>query len=299
MNLDQFINKWNGQYPLYAPNASREYLRGQCVQLVCFYVTEVLGTPVMWRDAADWWYAGLFPEIYVKVGPNDLRRGDIAIWGGDLPNSGGAGHIAIVVSDNTAGGSFVSFDSNWGGKQAHHVTHNKSYLIGGLRKRGAPPAPQPTPQGGDEMIANTDQATKIYRLLRPNGGASQGEVDATAGRRSFAEFINSAQTEVAARDANLQAQANQLASMSNTINQLNQALTDMKVLEQKEDVAEAQQLAELKANRAKIDILTGDLETAHDKIVELQNTPPTPMSTTPKTNWLTKLLLVLFKPKAK
>lgn len=263
--------------------------------LVAYYVTEVLGTPVIWRDAADWWHSGLYPDVYQKVGVNDMRRGDIVIWDASLPNSGGAGHIGVMLSDNSAGATFVSFDSNWGGKFAHSVSHNKSYVIGGLRKRTIASAPS---QVGDEMITNQDQAVKIYKMLRPNGTISQGEIDATAGHRSFVEFLNSAQSEVASRDAGLRQQAEELAHMSQTINQLNMTIADMKALEASEDQTEAQQLGELKVARAKIADLTAQLETSHDKIVELQNAPPTPMSTTNEPNALIKLLALLLRRKA-
>lgn len=293
--LDQFVNKYNGQSVLYAPSKAREYLRGQCVQLVCFYVTEVLGTPVVWRDAADWWHSNLFPEIYQRVGLHDMRRGDIVIWDASLPNSGGSGHIGILLSDNSAGATFVSFDSNWGGKYARAVSHNKSWVIGGLRKRGVAPAP---PQQGDEMIVNHDQAAKIYRLLRPNAGASQAELDATAGRRSFAEFLNSAQPEVIARDAHLVQQNYQIQHMSNLINELNAVIAESKRLEALEDQTEVQQLSELKVAREKIAELTAKLETSHDKIVEIQNNPPAPMSTINEPSWFVKFLAALLKRKA-
>jgi len=74
------------------------------------------------------------------------------------------------------------------------------------------------PQGGDEMIANTDQAQKAYKLLRPNGAGSAGEIAATAGKRTFAEFLNSAQPEVAARDKSLREQKTYIEALQNDLN---------------------------------------------------------------------------------
>jgi len=54
--------------------------------------------------------------------------------------------------------------------------------------------------GAIEMIANTDQAIKAYKMLRPNGGGSENEIAGTAGKRTFAEFLNSAQAEIEIRD---------------------------------------------------------------------------------------------------
>lgn len=270
MSLEQFVSEWNGKAPLYAPNPKREYLRGQCVQLAMFYCVQVLGVPVMWKDAANWWHEMVFPQYFDKVGPNDLQRGDIAIWDGRLPGSDGDGHIAIVLDGRRGQPTFVSFDSNWGGKYAHQVTHNRSYLLGGLRRKGQPqPQPAPQPQG-EEMIANADQAIKIYKMLRPNGGPSQGEIDATAGRRTFGEFLNSAQGEMAIRDANLRAQAEQLGKAESIINELNKTITEMRQLEAQEDLTETERANEYRAAQEKISYLTTALETANDKIKDLQ-----------------------------
>lgn len=148
MDYDRHIQRYNGQSLLWAPSPAREYLRGQCVQQICFYVTDN-GLPMAWADAKDWWnhpaLTGRFD--FITNNPNDANqvppRGAVLIWNGAMPGSGGAGHIAIM--DHTNGpNSFISFDSNWGGKTCHFVQHNYSYLIGWM----VPKASTPAPQGG-------------------------------------------------------------------------------------------------------------------------------------------------------
>lgn len=271
ISLDQLYAKYNGQSLLY-PGTSSD-LRGQCVVAMYFVVDEVWGRPIFRANAKDWLdRAAALGYQVVRNNPNDPNqvppRGAIAVWGGNLPGSGGYGHVAAVWDARPRAATFIGLGSNWGGKTLHLVTHNYNYLLGWIMP---PAAPAPQPQG-DEMIANGDQATKIYRMLRPNGGASQAEIDATAGRRSFGAFLNDAQAEVSARDANLRAQAQHMIDLQNTINSLNQTITDLRTSEDAEDI---EQNSVLKAATDKIAMLTGELETAHDKLKDLQDKLPT------------------------
>ena len=172
MNPEQYLARYQGQSLLYSPSPAREYLRGQCVQPVCFYV-EANGFPVMWRDAADWWHSGLFADRYERIPNSPTARpepGDIIIWAGSLPNSGNAGHIAVCLRALAGTGTFISVDSNWGGKYVHAVTHDYAHVIGWLRmKRPAPapaPAPQPTSQGDSDMAITRDDVIREYRVNR-------------------------------------------------------------------------------------------------------------------------------------
>lgn len=270
MNLDQFYAKYQGQSLLY-PGTSAD-LRGQCAVAMYFVVAEVWVRPIFRANAKDWLdRAAALGFQAVRNNPNDPNqvppRGAIAVWGGNLPGSGGYGHVAAVWNAPPRAATFVGLGSNWGGKTLHLVTHNYNYLIGWILPPAAPAQPQ-----GDEMIVNSDQAVKIYRMLRPNGGGNQGEIDATAGRRSFASFLEDAMPEVYARDDNLRAQAQAMTDMQNAINTLNQTVTDLRTSEAAEDV---EQNAALKAATDKIGLLTGELETAHDKMKDLQTSLPT------------------------
>ena len=118
-------------------------------------------------------------------------------------------HFCLVL-DARAGTIIDSWDGrvkNWSvyGGPVSYATYSKLQS-----------AVAPTPQG-DEVIANTDQATKIYKVLRPNSGGSPAEIAATAGKRTFASFLNDAQAEVKARDTNLAAQAKLVSSLQTAL----------------------------------------------------------------------------------
>lgn len=308
MSLDQFIAKYSGQSVLY--NQRDPSLRGQCVQLVCFYVQEVVGKPVIWNDAAEWWYSGLFPEHYERIANSATavpRPGDIIVWDRSLANSGGAGHIAICVTPRPGTGTFVSFDSNWGGKTAKLVTHNYNKVVGWLRPRVPQPAPAPAPapqpkpqQGGDEMIANADQARKIYKMLRPNGDASEAEINGTAGRRSFASFLNDAQAEINARDNNLREQAQRVVDLTSLINSQNQTITELTQKLQNSDATAAEKTKALNDALAELGRTNAELATARDELKDLQEqsvitSQPLP---DPKVPLLVRLLSLFIKKKS-
>lgn len=310
ISLDQFIAKYSGQSVLYD---KLEADRGQCVQLVCFYVQEVAGKPVIWANAAEWWYSNQYQDQYQRIANTASavpQPGDIIVWDRNLPNSGGAGHIAVCVTPRPGTGTFISFDSNWGGKTAHLVTHNYNYVIGWLRPKGinpTSPAPAPQPQqGGDEMISTADQATKLYKMLRPNGGGSDGEINGTVNHRSFAQFLNDAQGEINNRDAGLRAQNDELKNMQDKINSLNQTITQLQLDMTNKDTAGTQKAQQLKDAQDKIASLTAELTTSHDKITDLQNTKPqatpeSPTNTQPiidrDPGWVVKLIASLLPKK--
>lgn len=298
MSLDDFIAKYSGQPLLYAPSPAREYLRGQCVQLVCYYVVMVWGKPVIWADAYQWFASNAQSDQYTRVAnnhndPNQIPpRGAVIVWGPNTPGSGGAGHIAIVIDARPGASTFVSFDQNWGGKKAHLVTHNWSNVVGWLLPKNTA---APTVQGGDEMIQNEAQAHQAYQLLRPNGDGSPDEIASTAGKRTWAEFANDARNEISARNQNLANQAQQLAAMQTTINQLNEAVTKA----QSDDQLDKQKVAEL----------TAQLTEAHDKLKDLQTKttlptayplkPPTPPEPQLKENWMTRFIAAWLNRKKK
>lgn len=274
---------------------------GQCVQAVALYVRDVLQLPVMRRNAADWWYLFNLPGSFDRIANTanaTPQVGDIIVWDKTLPGSGGYGHVAICWEPRPGTGTFVSADSNWGGKTLKLVTHNYSYVIGWLRPKLAPQQPQ---QETPEMITTADQAAKLYNMLRPNSSGSQDEINATAGRRSYAQFVLDAQGEVQARDNNLRAQTERLAVLQDTINQLNQTITESRV-------NDARTFNEY---QAKIADLTGQLTTAHDQLADLQDklrevpeqtVPPaqTDATTVVETNTslLGKLFAIFFKTKS-
>lgn len=194
------------------------------------------------------------------------------VWDASLPGSGGYGHVGIFISW-TGPNTFLSYDTNWGGKFAHNVSHNKSWVLGGLRK--VAPAPVPQPQGADEMIVNADQATKLSKVLRPNGGGSQADISGWIGR-PFAQWLNEAQAEVAARDTNYRAQTVQLEAQYALINDLNSTITKMQELDVADAAHDADVAQQLDEARDKVADLTAQLEASHDTLTDLQTVDYTP-----------------------
>lgn len=300
MNLDQFVAWATGQSLLYPPNS--EAYRGQCYQLINFYIAKVWGSPIIWRSYAYQLLEGAsqYPNYQVTINnPNDPNQvppvGAVMVFNSSLPGSGGMGHTDIFLQA-TGVNSWIGFDSNWGGKTAHKVTHNYSYVAGWITLKGGMGAGPVANTGENEMIANEDQAVKLYKMLRPNGGGNGDEISQTAGRRSYANFVNDAQNEVAQRDANLVAQAQQMANMQQTINMLNEAVTAAT----SNDEMDRQRIAEL----------TAELTTTHDKIADLQKSLPTPTTTQnpkpekqadaiPRPSFITRFLAFLLTRKKK
>ena len=253
MNFDATIATYNGK-------VLNDY-DGECVSLIAHYSLDN-GKPIVYANAKDWWnhpaLTGAFdfiinnPSDYKQVPP----RGAIVIWNGALAGSKGFGHIAIfdaVVSP----GVFRSLDNNWGGRYVHFVTHNWNNVIGWMIPKSN------TPIGGAIMIPNKDIATKLYKMLRPNAGGSSAEIDATAGKRYYDEFINSGQAEIAIRDANLKAVETQMINIQSFVNEQNVVITKLT-----SDVTLS------KADKAKLIAQIADcnaeIATAHDKIKDLE-----------------------------
>jgi hypothetical protein len=161
MTLTEFITAYTGRTDILY-NKSDPTLTNQCVQLVAFYVDQVLNKPVIWADAAKWfsnqdtdyyrvqYMLGLMPPV-----------GSLVVWNSALPNSDGAGHIAIMVSGNP--NTFTSFDSNWNGKAAKLVTHSYAYVAGWLLPTGGKGAGFDITKQGDAPIMITDTDAEFWR----------------------------------------------------------------------------------------------------------------------------------------
>lgn len=210
MQYDAFIAKylgkaidWDGQYG------------AQCVDEVAQYCVDN-GKPIAYANAKDWannpaLYSGF---TWVANDPNNYyqvpKRGDIIVWSGALPGSGGYGHIAIfdmIVKP----GVFQSLDQNWGGQYVHFVpNHTWDYILGWWTPKSSPapspapapapapqPAPQPTPAPAptpapnpqpDPAPANPPVADEQLTILKENNtllkqilALLQGLVDKLAG----------------------------------------------------------------------------------------------------------------------
>jgi hypothetical protein len=267
----QFWNDKQGQSLSYDHVAENI---GQCVQPV-----EIFWQSYLHVSFGVFKYAYLYAKsfgglTFVTNNPNDPNqippKGAAIVWASNLPGSLDSGHIAIFWGNNPAAHTFVSIDSNWGGKTLHQVTHNWQYVLGWLV-----PTPQAVytvqPQPNvinilpeeNEMITTDAQAHQVYKALRPNGDGDAGEIAATVNKRTFAQFFNDAQPEVTQRDAAIAQSNATLASAQGTIDSLNSTITSLNTQGVEDDKKLADALAQISKD-------TADLTTAHDQIVDLQ-----------------------------
>lgn len=140
MTLNEYVSKYNGK----AVDVDKMY-GAQCWDNAAEYSRSVVGVPgktfPYGLPTGDGCAAGVyhnFPsplsKYYQRIprGSGTVPKpGDLVVWNYNLPNSGGCGHVAIVLSANASG--FVSFDQNWGGKYCHKVSHSYQYVLGFLR----------------------------------------------------------------------------------------------------------------------------------------------------------------------
>src|SRR6187549_561590 len=183
----QFVNDYNGRQGVSFDGVPAN--AGQCVQPVGFYVRDYLHLPVYYADAV-YWYTNFqnspLKNNFTRVAndPNQLPQpGDIIIWNGNLPNSGGAGHIAVYLS--AFAGGFVSFDSNWGGKYCHQVSHNWSYVLGWLHPNNQ--STNNTSAGDEPMISDADNEygrwNKLFYQIRGRNAGRDEFRNAAVGRQ--------------------------------------------------------------------------------------------------------------------
>lgn len=266
MDYDGLISRWNGrQVTAYG---------GECVALAAQYCVEN-GKPIAYANAKDWWGHGALIGAFnfIANNPNDLKqvpaRGDIIIWNGGLAGSGGYGHIAIF--DRVTGpGAFVSFDQNWGGRQAHFVTHNWNNIIGWMKVKQAAPAPAPSTGG---IVLDRGQVNRLYQLILHREGDPGGLNNYTGkSLNETLEDISKSQEWLTQNHqilVSLPDAQKQINSLTNTINSLNQQVTDI-------NNQNNSTRAEKDAALAQIAKLTADLSTAIDKLKEAQNQPQIP-----------------------
>jgi hypothetical protein len=142
MTYDEFLNAWG--------NGVRQVTKygGECVALVAEYEAET-NRPIVWGDAVKWINHPVMLSAYTWIqnnpsDPNQLpNRGDIVVWNGNLPYSGGSGHIAFY-DHNLANHQMMTYGQNSGGPTAHFQPHSWDYVSGWYTPRYiAPPAPAP------------------------------------------------------------------------------------------------------------------------------------------------------------
>ena len=172
--LNDFVNKWNGEYCEVTGSANALY---QCVDSVNAYIRDVLGFPIIeWTDAKD--FPSKAGDLYDWI-PNTLtaipQEGDLIVWK--------TNHIAICISATQT--RFMSFDQNYPlGSPCHTQGHTYANVDGWLRKKVI--------NQDEEMI--TDQ-TKIPQIIDKNGNPMEVQAikstiaDLTRDIKQFKETI--------------------------------------------------------------------------------------------------------------
>jgi hypothetical protein len=112
MTLDQFVAAYNGRYLDYDG-----HFGAQCVDLVDYYVIQVLGVPIVWANAIDWWgkdaaFLNWTRNVWGNASSKPAR-GDIVVWGANArAGTGVFGHIT-VCTDPGDGLTFGAFSQNY------------------------------------------------------------------------------------------------------------------------------------------------------------------------------------------
>jgi CHAP domain len=143
VTLADFIAAHNGKYLDYDGHYG-----AQCVDLIDFYCRDVLGIPIVWANAIDWYGKDAAFEQWIPNRWGDMSSyplpGDIVVWHADhIVGTGVNGHIAICVSAN--GMAFTSFDQNWPPGSPCHLQGHNYQGVTGWGRRAKPPSPMPVP----------------------------------------------------------------------------------------------------------------------------------------------------------
>ena len=123
--VDAFTAKYLEKYVDYDG-----YYGAQCVDLFNFYNRDVVKARFAPVNYAYQLWSTYDTTRYTRVSAASTpRKGDVAIWSSSYPGSGGAGHVAIVLS--TSGTSFTALSQNPGATSK--ITFTKAYVLGFLR----------------------------------------------------------------------------------------------------------------------------------------------------------------------
>ena len=248
MNVQDFINYWNGKYI-----PSRGGITGQCVSMVQKWAEDhgIGGTPVFPVPAAKD-MVGLRPDAFNWI-PNTPtgvpQPGDIIVWNTAV---GPWGHTAIFIDGNAS--SFRSFDQNWPtGSAAHIQNHNYNGVVGWLRFKQAP---APTPAEGNMTPEQEKLAYNIVLGRQPEPGA-------VLGQRTAFNFIKDAEKEISANRAGT---AIQIKQLNDRVNELQSTL------------AKANELIDKLSHDTTSATLSKQIEKLQTRIAELENSTPTSLS---------------------
>ena len=227
--VDRFYARTNGQRI-----NSCGGIMGQCVAGVQSYTNVELGIggcpafPV--AGAKDMFGTRTDAFDWVRNTPTGVPpRGAIIVWNGNV--GGGWGHTGVVVSANV--NNFSAYQQNDPYSSGMHVkAYDYNNVIGWAIPKGGqinPPAPVPTPSGGDIMDTNSGKElyrTGLHREAENDAAASQwnglNSGEALRRLRGAQEWQN---TDAAIKNAPaLQNQVTELNSKVNVLGVENAAL---------------------------------------------------------------------------
>lgn len=165
MTAQELFNKYNGKTV-----GTNAYDTGECVGWYNVGIREQLGIGGYVIQGAVGACQILTakntrPDLVQQVvnNPSDPNQvpsaGDWVIWGGNLPNSGGYGHVALFMEHPPR--QMITADQNWGGKTVHKVTHDWNYVIGWIHL--VQPAPIIPPV--DPTIALNAKIVELNNLI--------------------------------------------------------------------------------------------------------------------------------------
>jgi hypothetical protein len=155
VTLDQFVANNRGKWLDYD-----HHFGAQCVDLIDFYVAQVLGVPIVWANAVDWYGrdAPLLAWTRNRWGDRNSKpnRESIVVWGANVrAGTGVYGHIAICT-DPGDGITFGAFSQNYPTGSACQLRRfGYDGVIGWGAKPPPPPAPPPAPPAA---VFNNDPA---------------------------------------------------------------------------------------------------------------------------------------------
>jgi hypothetical protein len=174
--VDSFIEKYEGKEKGF-PNDT--LFKGECLSIVKIYIEEVFGIsapPSGTGSAFGYWlnFPNPLPNTFEKVEKTTgviPKKGDIPIWSVNEEAHRPFGHIDIFISGDDA--SFIGFDQNWNGKQAHKQKHGYNGIVGWLTPivEGIPIPPETglfsvtVTTEGDGLRIRTGPGTR-FRIIR-------------------------------------------------------------------------------------------------------------------------------------
>lgn len=150
--------------------------------------------------------------------------------------------------------------------------------------------PMPLIKETEEMIATEDEARLAYKVLRPNGHGSLAEVQGTAGKRSYKEFMLSSQGEVAARDLVIRDVYRTVDDLRAQLKTTNAVLLDTATEKDAVILAIRDEL-----NLANKTILELRRDLPENKPVTAPEAVEPPKAAKPKYGWFTRLIAALMR----